>query len=564
MDRLTQHDVFSLLLSLGVMLAFARVLGELAKRVNQPAVLGEMLAGIMLGPTVLGQFAPSLRAVLFSTQGHVLIAIDSLTTVAIVLFLLVAGLEVDLSTVFRQGKTALSVSALGIIVPFALGGAVAWYLPGWTGWEVGHDRTIFTLFFATALSISALPVIAKTLMDLNLYRSDLGMVIIAAAIFNDLVGWIIFAVILGMLGSGTGTSSVGSTILLTLAFTVGMLTIGRWLIHRSLPWLQAHTSWPGGVLAFALALAFFGAAFTEWIGIHAIFGSFIVGVALGDSTHLREETRATIDRFVSFIFAPIFFASIGLRVNFIANFDPLLVATVLVVAIVGKVLGCGLGARLVGMPKREAWAVGFGMNARGMMEIVLGLLALQFGVIGERLFVALVVMAIVTSMMSGPAIQRLLHSKKKRRFTDILSARSFTVQLGAADRRTAIEELARLLPLPASIRREEVIETVWNREQLLAPGLGHAIALPHARIEGLPVPMLALGISRDGIDFDAPDGKPAKLVFLLLTPVLDDGVQLEILADIARTFSDEPLREKARLVKNYVEFLALMKSERRD
>ena len=561
MERLSPDEILTLLLALGVMLALARILGELAKRVNQPAVLGEIVAGILLGPTVLGSIVPAMRATLFPMQGHLPVALDGLSTVAIVLFLLVAGMEVDLSTVWRQGRTAMSVSVFGIVVPFVLGAALAWLLPEMTGWEPGRDRFIFTLFFATALSISALPVIAKTLMDLNLYRSDLGMVIIAAAIFNDLVGWIIFAVILGMIG-GTGPK-VGNTILLTLSFAAGMLTVGRWLIHRSLPWLQAHTSWPGGVLAYAMVLAFFGAAFTEWIGIHAIFGSFLVGVALGDSTHLREETRATIDRFVSFIFAPLFFASIGLRVDFIANFDPLLVLVVLVVAIAGKVLGCGFGARLGGMPTREAWAVGFGMNARGMMEIVLGLLALQFGVIGERLFVALVVMAIVTSMMSGPAIQRLLHRKKKLRFTDLLAARSFSVALHATDRRSAIEELAKTLPLPAALKAETVVDSVWEREQLLATGLGHAIAVPHARIGGITAPMLAFGLSHDGIDFDAPDGKSAKLVFLLLTPTNDDGAQLELLADIARTFSDDALREKTRLVKSHLEFLALMKSERR-
>jgi Kef-type K+ transport system membrane component KefB len=152
---------------------------------------------------------------------------------------------------------------------------------------------------ATALSITALPVIAKTLMDLNLYRSDLGMLVVAAAVFNDLVGWIIFAVILGMLGTGAAhTLSIGQTIWLTLGFALGMLTVGRWLIHRILPWIHAHLSWPGGVLGFALSLALVSAAFTEWIGIHAIFGAFLAGVA-GDQA--SAERTATIEQFVSFI-----------------------------------------------------------------------------------------------------------------------------------------------------------------------------------------------------------------------------------------------------------------------
>jgi Kef-type K+ transport system membrane component KefB len=203
------------------------------------------------------------------------------------------------------------------------------------------------------------------------------MIIIAAAIFNDLAGWIIFAMILGMMEhqSGHGMGIV-QTIGLTLLFAAGTLTLGRWLIHRVLPWVKAYTSWPGGILGFALALALLAAALTEYIGVHAIFGSFLVGVAIGDSSHLREQTRMVIHQFVSFIFAPLFFASIGLTVDFVRHFDVGLVLAVLVIACVGKVGGCGLGARWSGIPSHEAWALGFGMNARGAMEIILGLLAL--------------------------------------------------------------------------------------------------------------------------------------------------------------------------------------------
>jgi Kef-type K+ transport system membrane component KefB/mannitol/fructose-specific phosphotransferase system IIA component (Ntr-type) len=565
MDRLAPNEVLALLLSLGVLLAAARFFGEIAKRFGQPSVLGELLAGIVLGPSVFGAMAPHFASAIFPLHGHVSIALDGLTTVAIVLFLLVAGMEVDLSTVWRQGKAAMIVSTLGILVPFVLGFATAWSFPGLVGHDPRQQLLIFALFFATALSISALPVIAKTLMDVNMYRSDFGMLIIASAIMNDLVGWIVFALIIGMMGgAGVHGPGIGNTIWITLAFAGLMLTVGRVLIHRALPWLQAHTSWPGGVLAFALTLSFLGAAFTEWVGVHAIFGSFLVGVALGDSSHLREQTRATIDRFVSFIFAPLFFASIGLKINFIANFDPLLVVIILAIATVGKVFGCGIGARISGKSARESWAVGFGMNSRGTMEIILGLLALQLGVINERMFVALVVMAIVTSMMSGPLIQTILQLKKPRRFTDHMSAKAFIVRAKSADRRGVIAELVAVLGNITGKKADELMESVWEREQILATGLGHGLAVPHARVENLQTPLLALGISREGIDFDAPDGLPAHIIFLLLTPSNDDGAQLELLADIARTFSDAQLREKVLRVSGYTEFLALMRSERRD
>jgi Kef-type K+ transport system membrane component KefB len=454
------------------------------------------------------------------------------------------------------------VGGCGLVIPFAVGLAAAWAVPWSLGWEGKLHPFLFALFFATALSISALPVIARTLMDLNLYRSDLGMIIIAAAIFNDLAGWIIFAMILGMMEHQSGHGiGIGQTIGLTLLFAAGMLTIGRWFIHRVLPWVKAHTSWPGGVLGFALVLALLAAAVTEYIGVHAIFGSFLVGIAIGDSSHLREQTRMVIHQFVSFIFAPLFFASIGLTVDFVRYFDVGLILAVLVIACVGKVGGCCLGARWSGMSSREAWALGFGMNARGAMEIILGLLALQFGIINERLFVALVIMALVTSMLSGPMMQWFLGQKKGRVLGTYLAARAFFNPLYAHHRYEAITMLAQGASTAASLDPEAVIAAVQYREQLMPTGVGHGVAVPHAHVEGVTTPVVAVGLSRAGIDFDAVDGLPAHLIFLLLTPPNDEGIQLDIITEITQLFENDHMREQALEVTSYTEFLALIKSK---
>lgn len=560
MQGLSHHEVTVLLAGLGVLLAAARLLGELARRFQLPAVFGEISAGILLGPTVLGTLAPELSNLLFPRSGGGALLLDGITTLAIVLFLLVAGMEADISTVWRQGRAVTTVGLAGILFPFATGFAAAWYLPELMGRDAATPPLLFALFIATALSISALPVIAKTLMDLDLYRSDLGMMIVAAAVFNDLVGWIIFAVILGMLGvTGSAGFSIGATIALTLIFAALMLTLVRWSIHRMLPWIQAHASWPGGQLGFTLSVALLGAAFTEWIGVHAIFGAFLVGVAMGDTPHFRERIRGVIDQFVSFFFAPLFFASIGLKVNFIAHFDPLLVAVVLIIACLGKVLGCGFGGRLAGLSHRESWAIGFGMNARGAMEIILGLLALRVGLINEPLFVALVVMAIATSLMSGPAIQHILRLKKPRRFINYLPTRAL-VRLEARTRDQAVVELAAVLGPLDGVRPETIIDAVLARERLMPTGLGSGVAVPHARLGGLSQPVVALGLSVGGIDFNAPDGKPAQFVLLILTPEDDNGAQVEILADIARTFRQREFRQAALEVTSMTEFLALVKS----
>jgi Kef-type K+ transport system membrane component KefB len=549
-------------LSLGILLGVARILGEAAQKLHQPAVLGELVAGVLLGPTVLGNLAPDFSAFVFPKEGPSAIALNAISTLAITLFLMVAGIEVDLSTIWRQGKVGLKTGITSIAIPFCIGIVLAWRFPEMMGRHFDTTPMIFALFFATALSISALPVIAKTLMDMQLYRSDLGMIIVSAAIFNDLIGWIVFAVILGMIGNVNGHSNhIGLTITLTLFFAGAMLTLGRWLIHKIIPILQAYTQWPGGVLGFALTLTMLGAAFTEWIGVHAIFGAFLVGVAIGDSSHLRERTRVTIEHFVSFIFAPLFFATIGLKVDFLAHFDFRLIMTVLIVSCVCKLIGGYGGARWGGLPSREAWVVGFAMNSRGAMEIILGILALEAGIISERLFVALVIMAMITSMISGPMMGFSLRSGRKRRsFWRILSPELFFRKLNAQERQEAIWEMSRKLCDRAGLDVEQIADAVWAREASVGTGIGNGVALPHARIDGISKPLVAVGISEAGIDFDAPDGKAAHILFLVLSPKNSSGAQLEIFSEIARLFRNPHLIELILRTKNYTEFLALMKT----
>jgi Kef-type K+ transport system membrane component KefB/mannitol/fructose-specific phosphotransferase system IIA component (Ntr-type) len=553
-------------LALGLLLLTARMLGELARRFNQPAVLGELITGIVLGPTVLGHLAPGAEHALFPTSGTQADMFRGVTQLGVVLFLLVVGMEVNLSAIFRQGRATLAVSLAGMLAPFAAGYALALAAPAMLGMHAGIDHQVFALFIGTAMSISALPVIAKTLMDINLFRSDLGMIVISSAICNDLVGWISFAVILGLAGLHAGGNdhrvgdSVGATIGLTLLYIAVALTAGRWVLHRILPWIHAHLSWPGGVLSITLALALLGAALMDYIGISALFGSFLVGVALGDSYHLRERTRAVLEQFISFFFAPLFFASIGLRVDFYLNFDLVVVASVLLIACAGKILGCTAGARWSGMPARESWAVGMAMNSRGSMEIILGTMALGAGIIQERTFVALVVMALVTSMLAGPSILRILRRKRVRRFSDHLTPRGFALALKAGTSAEAIGELAALAAPMAGGDAATVAAAVLAREAGMPTGLGNHLAVPHARLPGLAGPVVAVGLSRAGIPFGSPDGEPAHIVVMLLTAIDDDGAQLELLADVAATFKSIEARAQAESVGSYTEFLALVRT----
>ncbi len=560
MNGLSHQELTQLFFALAILLGSARLLGEIATRFRQPAIIGEIMAGILLGPTVFGAIFPDWSNLIFPSEGNFRVALHGFTTISITLFLLVAGMEVDLSTIFRQGRAAFNVGMTGMLFPLIIGFFMAWYFPRLAGSHPGADPFIFALFFATAMAICALPVIIKTLIDLNLFRTDLGMVIVASAILVDLLGWNIFAVILAMIGGDIGVSRVGVTIGLTFIFVVVMLTLGRWLIDRLLPWVQAYTRWPGGVLGFALTGGLLCAAYTEFIGIHAIFGAFIFGVALGDSKHLRAHTRTLLDQFISFIFAPIFFASIGLQVNFLANFDIGLVAMVLLIGSAGMIGGCTWGARRSGFKTRESLAIGVAMNARGAMEIILGLLALQAGLIRERLFVALVAMALFTSLTSGTFMQAILRLRRPIRFLEYLTARRCIIDFHATSRRHAIEQLSQLACLGSDVDPALAFNAVWRREQTMSTSLNHGVSVPHARINGLKSPLVAIGVSREGIDFDSMDGLPARLIFLILTPHDAQRLQLELLANIGATFANPALVERCSNVNNYTELLALIKS----
>ena len=560
MSQLSVSDLSTIFLALAVLVGVARLLGEAARWIHQPAVLGEILAGVLLGPTVFGRIAPALQSALFPATGNVPIVLGGISSLAVVLFLLVAGMEVDLTAAFRQGKAAVRIAVWGMLCPFVLGLAAAMLFPGVIMKNAGP---VFPVFFATALSISALPVVAKILKDLNLIKTDLGAVVVSAATINDLIGWMLFAMVLGLVGSAGHASPevfpIWVVIALTLAFVAFTLTAGRWAIHRAMPLLQAHTSWPAGVLGMALAGAFVCAAFTEYIGIHAIFGAFIFGVAFGDTPHLRERTRSTLDQFISFIFAPLFFASIGLRVDFVSNFSLLPVLIVLVIAVVGKLGGCYAAGVLSGLDRRESLAIGFAENARGAMEIILGLLALHAGIIDEELFVALVVMAMLTSMAAGWTMEKVLNRPKPLQFVDLLSARGFLPEMIAATNEAAIGELAAAASAMTGLSEREIRDRTWEREALIPTGLPGGVAIPHARLPGLARPVVVFGRSTGGVDFDAPDGHPAHLVFLILTPENDPRPQLEIISGIAREFSRGGRAKEVARCQGFTELLAALR-----
>ena len=414
---MSPHDLILFFLQVSLMLAAAVVFGQLVRKLGQPVVLGEIIGGILLGPSFFGVLAPNLHAWLFPTAGITLTVRDTVIKLGMLFFLFVAGLEVDITHLRRRGWRIVWISVTGIVVPFSLGFGLVRFFPGVWGLQT-NNTPIFALFIGTALSISALPLIARILMDLDMIKEEIGMVVMAAATIDDLVGWALFAVILGNFVPGKLLDSfmVGpwTTPGLVLVFFILFLTIGRWAAQRSLGWLQNRLTWPSSFIGVMIVLILAAAAVSELIGIHSIFGAFLVGVAFARKSEKRDQAHEMVYQFVVSFFAPIYFVSIGLQVDFTTNFDLPLVLLVLVIACAGKIGGATLGALMGKMPFKESLAVGFGMNARGMMEMILASVAYEHKVIDQRVFIALIVMALVTSILSGPMMQRLLKITKTR------------------------------------------------------------------------------------------------------------------------------------------------------
>jgi Kef-type K+ transport system membrane component KefB len=255
-------------------------------------------------------------------------------------------------------------------------------------------------------------------MDLNLLKGEIGTVIMTATIVDDLVNWSLFAIILSDIAPSGQAAAVNLpvSIGLVVVFFIVVLGIGRWLGPRTLHWARSHVSWPSGFIALTILVILVAGSMSEALGIHAFLGAFLVGAALAGNDEEKNEAHVVISHFVLSFFAPIYFVSMGMTTNFISHFDGTLVVLILVVACVSKVGAVLLGARIAGMPlNREAWAIAFGLNARGATGIILAGVGLANHVIDERIFVAMVVMALVTSLMSGPIMNTLLSYRRTMR-----------------------------------------------------------------------------------------------------------------------------------------------------
>ncbi|MEH2113994.1 cation:proton antiporter domain-containing protein [Nostoc sp.] len=405
---LGHHELLLVLVQLSLLLLVARGLGELMRRINLPPVVGELLAGVLLGPSLFGLLLPDLQAQIFPKSQEQSNLLSVISWLGVLFLLIVTGLETDLKLILRKGKTALLISLGGIIVPFITGFGLGWLLPD-SFLADPEKRLVFSLFIATAMSISAVPVIAKVLMDLNLIRRDIGQVTLAAGMTDDTIGWILLSVVSGLASSGKfdfGTifHSVSAAILfLAIAFT-----IGRTIVDQILRWVDDYVGGIAASISVVLILSLSAAALTHALGLEAALGAFVLGILAGQSRRFSNEAGHTLEVFTAAFLAPIFFASAGLKVNLLTLLVPqtlIFGLIVLAVACVGKFTGAYIGSRVGGLSHWEGLAMGSGMNARGAMEIVVATIGLSLGVLNPQMYSIIVMVAIVTSLMAPPLLR---------------------------------------------------------------------------------------------------------------------------------------------------------------
>ncbi len=393
---------------LATLLVAGRLCGELLQRLGQPSVMGQILAGVVLGPSVLGGLLPGVEQALFPPGAAQKSMLDALSQLGILLLLLMTGTETDLA-VFRDARrTALSISIGGIVVPFACGLALGTWLPASLLPDPGR-RLITTVFLGTALSISSVKIVALVVRDLNFLRRTVGQVIVAAAIIDDTIGWIIMSVTFGLAAHSSldlvavTRSVLGTAVFLGLAFTVG-----RRVVFSVIRWVNDHFLSEMPVITAILVITLLFALSTEAIGVHLILGAFVAGILIGQSPLVSERINEQLRGLIVALFMPVFFALAGLRTD-VASLGHrellLLTGALIVVASIGKFSGAFVGGRVGGLTWRESLAVGCGMNARGSTEVVVASIGLSVGVLNRDLYTAIVAMAVVTTLAMPPMLR---------------------------------------------------------------------------------------------------------------------------------------------------------------
>jgi len=398
-------------LQVGVIILACRAAGALARRFGQPQVVGEMIAGVALGPSLFGALAPGVQGALFPSASLDMLYVGGQVGVGLYMFLV--GTEFNVTHLQARYRSALAVSWAGIAVPFALAFALAPWLHDVPGLFSPQARFLETaLFLGAAIAITAFPMLARIIQERGLAGSPLGTLALTAGAMDDAAAWCILAVVLASFGGSWDQAWVA--IVGGIAYLALMLSVGRRWLRPLADRAPLDGPLPAPTFAVVMALFFFCAWAMDAIGLHAVFGGFVLGICLPRGA-LTDGLRATLQTVVVVVLLPLFFTYSGLKTQLSLVFDAAMLlpaAAILLASFGGKAIACWAAARLAGETSRDAMAIGALMNARGLMELIIINIGLQAGLIGPSLFSILVVMAILTTLMATPLFNRIMRSTR--------------------------------------------------------------------------------------------------------------------------------------------------------
>jgi len=423
---------------LGLLLLVGRLMGEAAQRLGQPAVMGQLIGGLLLGPSVLGLVWPAAEHALFPSAAEQKNMINAVSELGILMLLLLTGMETDLQLVKRVGRAAVTVAAAGVALPFVCGFALGEMLPA-ALLPRPDARLVTAIFLGTALSISSVKIVAMVVREMNFMRRDLGQIIVASAILEDTIGWVIIAIAFGLASAGTiDLWSLARSVLGTALFMAASFTVGRRVVFRLIRWANDNFKSEFPVITTILVIMIAMALTTQLIGVNTVLGAFVAGILIGESPILTRHIDEQLRGLIVALFMPVFFGLAGLSADLTVLKSPdlaLLAVGLIVIASVGKFLGAFVGGKLGGLSRAESLALGCGMNARGSTEVIVASIGLTMGVLNQNLFTLIVTMAVITTTAMPPmlrwALKRLPMRKRERvrLEREELDARGFVTNL---------------------------------------------------------------------------------------------------------------------------------------
>jgi Kef-type K+ transport system membrane component KefB/nucleotide-binding universal stress UspA family protein len=401
-------EEITFLIEIVVLIFVGQLLGEGLRRIGQPAVMGPLLAGLLLGPSVLGAIWTEAHHAIFPASQQLKSMLAAVSQLGVLMLLLLTGMETDRKLIRKVGRAAISVSVAGIGLPFACGVGLGELLPDAMLPNPGQ-RLITALFLGTALSISSVKIVAVVVREMNFMRRNLGQVIVASAIIEDTIGWVMIAIIFSLASRGSlDVRSLAQSILGTALFLLVALTLGRRFVFALIRWANDHLLSDVPVITVILLLMGAMALITHLIGVQIVLGAFVAGVLVGESPILTRHIDQQLRGLIMGLFLPVFFGTAGLSADLTILKDGTFLALtggLIVVATVGKFVGAFVGGRVGGLTARESLAIACGMNARGSTEVIVATIGLSMGVISQNLFTMIVAMAIISTMTMPPMLR---------------------------------------------------------------------------------------------------------------------------------------------------------------